>query len=310
MDIRHLTHEQIDKTQWDFVIESSPNSVIYAYSWFLDSLCVGWEALVVGDYEIIMPIPIKRMFGLKLAYKPLYIQRLGVFSIQRINSEKTFAFLEATLKHFHYVTYSLALDNIDSIPKQFSIHQRKNYTLDLSNSYELISANYAKDARRSLKNNVGISWVIEKDYESVISNFAACYGNLFQMKDKNTNLFRAAIAKADAHERLIGFSVFRDNQKIASALFFICNETVFYLLGAPTPEHKKQNATHFLIDEFIRQYAQKFETLDFEGSDIPSVAYFYQKWGSRNEGYFQLVGTRSSLLAKLFEWKNYLRSKI
>ena len=45
--IQYLEHNQIDKKKWDATVEECGN--IYAYSWYLDIVHPGWEALVEED---------------------------------------------------------------------------------------------------------------------------------------------------------------------------------------------------------------------------------------------------------------------
>jgi hypothetical protein len=42
-------------------------------------------------------------------------------------------------------------------------------------------------------------------------------------------------------------------------------------------------ANHFLFDQLIREFAGQDLILDFEGSDLPGVARFYQKFGPQNQ---------------------------
>ena len=44
--IAYLTHDQIDKSRWDDCIAHAVNGMAYAWSWYLDVVHPGWEALV------------------------------------------------------------------------------------------------------------------------------------------------------------------------------------------------------------------------------------------------------------------------
>ena len=50
-EIRFLAHNQIDKKQWDRCVEESANGLIYAYSFYLDQMSPGWNAIVSGKIE-------------------------------------------------------------------------------------------------------------------------------------------------------------------------------------------------------------------------------------------------------------------
>jgi hypothetical protein len=58
-----------------------------------------------------------------------------------------------------------------------------------------------------------------------------------------------------------------------------------------------------IVDELIRSYSNSNYTLDFEGSNIPSVARFFGGFGSRPEVYQNLSFNR--LPVPLFLGKRY-----
>ena len=80
MEIKYLKHNQIDKQKWDSAIENAENGLVYALSWYLDIVSPNWDALVVGDYEQVMPVTHKRKYGIKYLIQPPFCQQLGFFS--------------------------------------------------------------------------------------------------------------------------------------------------------------------------------------------------------------------------------------
>ena len=81
MEIKRLKHTEIDKVKWDACVEKAPNGLIYSLSWYLDVVSPGWKALVIGDYELIFPLPVKQKFGLTYLIQPNYIQKFSVIGI-------------------------------------------------------------------------------------------------------------------------------------------------------------------------------------------------------------------------------------
>ena len=80
MQIKHLQHKDIDYARWDECITQSHNQLTYAHSWYLDIVSPNWEALVTENYEYIMPLPVKRKYGIPYLVQPIFVQQLGVFS--------------------------------------------------------------------------------------------------------------------------------------------------------------------------------------------------------------------------------------
>jgi hypothetical protein len=58
------------------------------------------------------------------------------------------------------------------------------------------------------------------------------------------------------------------------------------------PGGKAIGASHALIDAFIKDHAGKKMLLDFEGSDIPNLAFFYSSFGAVEEEYAALKMNR------------------
>ena len=71
MIIKRIKHHQIDFVKWDLAIEKSSAPLIYGYAWYLNTITSNqWDALVVGDYEAVFPMPWKKKFGIKYIYQP------------------------------------------------------------------------------------------------------------------------------------------------------------------------------------------------------------------------------------------------
>ena len=70
IQIRYLTNEQIDKIKWDACIDTASNGLVYAYSFYLDSMAKNWDALVLGDYEAVMPLTWNKKYGFYYLYQP------------------------------------------------------------------------------------------------------------------------------------------------------------------------------------------------------------------------------------------------
>ena len=63
--IRYLTRREIDTTKWDHCIDTAGNGLIYAYSFYLDHMARNWDALVLNDYEAVMPLTWNSKFGIR-----------------------------------------------------------------------------------------------------------------------------------------------------------------------------------------------------------------------------------------------------
>ena len=78
------------------------------------------------------------------------------------------------------------------------------------------------------------------------------------------------------------------NELVASCVFFFSHKRAYYILVGNHPNGKTIGASHALIDAFIKDHAGKNILLDFEGSDIRNLAFFYSSFGAVEEKYAAL----------------------
>ena len=79
MGIQYLSYHQIDKHKWDACIDSAENGLVYGYSIYLDTMANYWDALVLNDYETVMPLTWNRKYGIYYLYQPPFTACLGIF---------------------------------------------------------------------------------------------------------------------------------------------------------------------------------------------------------------------------------------
>ena len=90
------------------------------------------------------------------------------------------------------------------------------------------------------------------------------------------------------------------NELCAAAFFLISNGKAIYLLASSGKEGLEQRAMFALVDHFINIHSETPLILDFEGSDIESIARFYKGFGAMPCEYNRLVINRLPLILKIF----------
>lgn len=300
MEIKYVTNNQIDKQKWDAVINKSINGFIYSQSFFLDAIG-DWDALIAGDYEYLLPLPNKKKFFFKYIYTPQFIGQLGIIG-KETTEEICYAFIKAIPLQFAYVDMQLNEYNTLRNEAGAKLIQRTNFTLLLHEQYETLSGNYSKDGKKNLKQSIAHQLSVTNAV--TLQTVFDLYKNMYGDARKNTgatdyNNFLAVCEKAIALNKgfVIGVSN-ADDEIVAAAFFGKDDKRLYYLLGAPTLKGRESNATHFLIDAIIKKYAGTSLELDFEGSDINSVATFYKKFNPKEKKYFHLIINRLPFWAR------------
>lgn len=297
--IQYLPHQEIDKKKWDACIHHAPNGLIYAYSFYLDTMSAHWDALVFGDYEIVMPLTWNSKFGIKYLYQPFLTAQLGVFG-KGITEYIRDDFFKEIPAAFRYIDIPLNSENIMSSPSGFDIH-RSNYTLNLESSYEKISAGYNENTKRNIKKagQVGCKTEKEFDVEKVINLAVAQMKQQGNESKENTSHFRKLYQLLHEKQMATTYGILSTaNELLASAVFFFSHNRTYYILVGNNPAGRDTGASHALIDAFIKDNAGKKLILDFEGSDIPTLASFYRSFGALHEPYPHLKINRLPFFLK------------
>ncbi|MCU0387633.1 MAG: hypothetical protein MUE71_03400 [Chitinophagaceae bacterium] len=88
---------------------------------------------------------------------------------------------------------------------------------------------------------------------------------------------------------------------MAIGLFLKDDRRLYNIASTTLPNGRTLEANHFLFDQLICEFSGQNILLDFEGSDLPGVARFYQKFSPENRPYFFWKSNR--LPAVLRWWK-------
>lgn len=282
--IRYLQRRQIDDEQWNRVIAASPYEGIYPYTWYLDACADHWGGLVMDRYECIMPVAYRKKIGMKYTYQPLYCQQLGVFSAAPVDPEISRMFLHALQKQFRMGDYALNEGNIVGEERGFEVTDNANYVLSLHADYETISGNYNENCRRNIRkaaaSEIEVTDQVTIDEVVALKKFIdpgrtnRDYGQIktffYRLKETGT---------VQVHGARVG------DHLVAAAIFAFSKKRVYFLLSASSERGKERRAMFLVVDRFIRAHAGEALKLDFEGSNISSVARFFRGFGAKPQIY-------------------------
>ncbi len=79
INIQYLTNKQIDKQKWNTCIDNADNGLVYVYSFYLDHMAKYWDALVLNDYEAVMPLTWNKKYAVHYLFQPFLTAQLGLF---------------------------------------------------------------------------------------------------------------------------------------------------------------------------------------------------------------------------------------
>lgn len=295
-----LKRKEIDDGKWDALIAASTAETLYPYSWYLDKVADNWSALVVDDYRFVMPVVWKKKAGIKYMYQPLYAQQLGVFSREYVDPALIMRMLKSLYRKFRFAGMNFNVKNLVGEEKPFTVYDKCNYVLGLHHDYETLYKSYNANAKRNIKKareapgqlekNLPVEELVKLKRENdVIKRSMEDYSWMNSLFDTIKQRGAGSIYAICSKEAII-----------AAAFFAFSKRRAIYLLSASSSEGKENRAMFQIVDTFIRDHAGSGLILDFEGSNIPSVARFFGGFGAQPETYQNVGFSRlPSTLTKL-----------
>jgi hypothetical protein len=284
-NIRYLKRIDIDEEAWNRCIDTADNGLIYAYTYYLDAMCSAWDALVLNDYEAVMPLPWRKKWGIFYLYYPGYIAQLGLFG-NNITASLLQNFLHAIPSYFRYWDLPLNYRNVFSL-EQYPFYERNNYILDLSVPYSDLFTKYRNNLKRNIKKAVqyGCSTACYIDIKEVAA-LARDHVSQFNVSEDDIKRFEQLYHYLHQNEKAVTYGVYSSQKELlASCAFVFSHQRAYYILVGNHPNGRTLGASHMLLDAFIKDHAATNLLLDFEGSDLRSLAFFYSSFGAVNEKY-------------------------
>ncbi len=293
-----LHRSQLDSTQWDDFIAASPQRILYAYSWYLDTVSPDWKALVVtqnGQWQAVMPLPCRQKWGLKVIQQPFFCQLLGIFAHSNVDfREASNLLLSQLTTSFRYVSiYTGRFAAQTVFPNSLKIKKANTIVLPLHLPYAVLFQNYSNDRKTNLKRAQRFGWQSKQstDIEPIIQLFQKNHSSQIAggVSEQAYDLLRKITAVLAQKNALRLVYATKDGRIETGALFTIFENRIIYLFNAASPTGRKGNGRTWLIDQIIQEYAETDFVFDFESPELDSIASFYQSFGGVEETYTQFT---------------------
>jgi hypothetical protein len=298
--IKYLKNKEIDKQRWDECIENSPNGLIYAYSWYLDAVAPGWEALILNNYEEVMPLPVRKKYGIKYIFIPYFTQQLGVIGKDEKKDVSEFIMsIPNDIKLF-----DIKLNEFNRYEGNM-IRGNSNYLVDLSQDYTQISTLYNRNCNRNIKKAKEAGFIMQ---QSISPHEFSAFVEL-NLSEQLAGIDKSAFRLL---EKLISETIKRKKGELvclkdrtgkthAAGFYLFDNRRLIFSVCASTEFGKSNQAMYLLVDSQIQKYAGKYDWYDFSGSNLKGIAYFNSTFGAEVHPYLTISVNRLPLWIKWFK---------
>lgn len=303
VSIRFLPYQSIDPVKWNDCINRSPNGLIYSTTRFLNNLCENWNALVLGDYEAVMPLCPRKKAGINYLYQPAFIQQQGIISPNDISENFVAEFLKTAFNHYRYGDITLNFGNVNPSNLKADFSTRNNYliTLDGNASTKWLSDPYlSKRYRRAEKNKLHIER--SADFSGAVKRYADLYGKrLPYFRKEDYRAFTEVCRLFLENDQLSLTAVFKNDTWLGEILLLRFKDRWYNMISSVSEAGRKALANYFLFGNIIRELDGTGHTLDLEGSDHPGIGFFYKKMADLNQPYLAVHFNQLPFLMRIFK---------
>jgi hypothetical protein len=292
MIVYHKNNE-IDREQWDNCIRNTPGAKPYAYSWYLDIMAPGWQALVDDDYDSVFPVPGYTRFGIQYITTPVFLQQLGAYSPENSSTKVIKEFLDYMPDFYKFIDLCVRQKTGDNV---FKVSEKINYELDLSRPYESLAGNFSDHCTKSIHSSAGKKPEIVSDItpDEIINLFIDNKGNQLKgIKDHDYNHLKNLInfCLKNKKGRVIGVRGTR--RRLIFAIFIIeIRGITTTLFVACTLQSLEKRINYFVVNELIKKMASTKTILDFAGLSVPSSASFCESFGCARVPFYRIYKNR------------------
>jgi len=264
--IRYIPHNEIDKMKWDACIKSSFNGLIWGFSWYLDIVCLNWDAIVEDDYQKVMPLPFITKYNQLHIIVPPFVKQLGVFSIDKINHTIVDSFIQAIPEKFRQISLPLNDMNKTNI-NSYKITHVKNYQLDLIQPYVALLENIEVETHKRIvwakENKLTIKRTITTD-EFITFYKTAQHRSNAKLTKAYEVVLTPLISTLTRFNLAEIHGAFNAEGELCGIAFFLIYLNRLSLMSIAVNDKGLENyAEYLLINDFIESNANKNVTLDF-----------------------------------------------
>ena len=282
--ISWIDRNNLEEENYNNCISNSKQSLMYGYSWYLDLVCDEWNALVWKDYQAVMPIPIRKKYGVSYVYPPLWVLQLGIFSQNDAIPEQEF--IEFLSKKVRFV--ELRLNAKNAFLNQPVFQERNFQQLSLNHDYEWIYKNYQSDRKKDLKKaqKLGLQAKWSDRPENLIRLFQNNVGKRTpEIQERDYQNLSKLIHECMHRGKGEVLSIYHGEQLVASAFFVKHQQTITILCSSTDFSNRNNGGNTLLIDLAIQKYKTHYTILNFGGSSMKSIASYFFSFGAQQVSY-------------------------
>lgn len=292
MNIRLLHNRQIDYVRWDRSVLNSHNGLVFAFSWYLNTVCVDWHALVMDDYQAILPLPVVCNWYVCSILQPPFIPVLGVMW----QGHKGIRNIEEDFLNFLWRKYlNVDLCLVRSKKQPVSRWQPEVITfqkIDLIRPFTKIQVNFEHGLKTELYN------ARKSGYTAMRGVQPAEYLSLTSGGQGGANMVRRLMISSLRFNLGEVIGVYNSANVMCGAGLFVWSHNRCFLLSVESdPMVGDEFIAKLVINRFLEDYAEKNLTLYSINPKGVLPNDLLKKFGANDFEYYRFL--KKSVLQKI-----------
>ena len=270
--IIYLKNTEIDRVHWDTCLKNAGVGKPYPYSWYLDIMAPGWEALIDDDYDSLFPVPAKEFLGLKFTCTPVFVQQLGAYSPDKPAPSALTEFLDYMPEIFRLT--DLRIGQKTDYPGYW-IREKQNYVINLSYPYGTLADRFTHDCRRILAAGTRKKVMVVSDI-SPAEMTDLCITNrklsgLHARRDDYEKLGKLMkYCLKTKKGKILGVRTY--GKKLIYGIFIIfIHGSITVIAEGHTPRSIERNLSCMVINAIIKEHSASMKLLDLAGASQKSA---------------------------------------
>ena len=303
--IKFLEHSQIDFEKWDECISSTSSPQPYGFSWYLNWLSDQWQALVIGDYEVVLPLFIQKKYGQLYSTRPYGTQALGPYSKVPLTKEIVKSLVAAAMERVKYAEFFFS--PLTPVSKRMKPQQFSNFVLNTSKDYEELYAAYSSQNKRNLKKEASAKFELAEwsSVQDAVQLWQQEIREKTAIEEADFNRLGKLLEFCHYQKRGVLYAVRDEYNQLCGAQFWVVHQgRSTLLLNASTAWGKEHGVSAWLIDQHIKSTSGREHLIDFEGSSIPGLKRFYSGFGAKDEPFYMHVENQLPFPINLLKTKS------
>ena len=237
--IKLVKYKNVDLKAWDTCVKKSINKDVTALSGYLDIACKKWDALVLDNYEAVMPLPRVNSILFNNYSTNFLVPQLGVYG-NAITYNVFYDFVKLFKSKSYSIDYKFNKYNYyNELDDKFE--KKKAYEFDVY-SKDNISINSKYYNEKRISNNEILKFI---ETNKVISNIS--------MSSFDADMMRQILAYAIRRGIAYSYTAYDERNNLVGFAFFLKSFTKDKLIFTAIKEKNRINEVfEFLLNNHLK----------------------------------------------------------